>query len=240
MRPPGIFDSAEWQMALGERAALEGLVAQLKPTLAIEIGTAEGGSLDRIAAHSRHVHTFDLDAQLRREYPNVTLHTGDSHELVPAFLEELATAGESVDFVLIDGDHTRAGVRADLENVLSSPAVSRTHIVLHDTTNPGVRAGFMDVSPDKNPKVVFSDPDLVVLHQRLSPLEEPWGGLGLVVVDASGASFPSLKRFERDPNDALRTSSTASALWQAAAPLRSVKRRVRDRLRPVRDRLRER
>ena len=33
-------------------------------------------------------------------------HTGDSHVLLPAFLERLAEAGRTVDFALVDGDHT--------------------------------------------------------------------------------------------------------------------------------------
>ncbi len=40
---------AGWQMSFGERAAFEGLLAQVKPRVAIEIGTAEGGSLKRLA-----------------------------------------------------------------------------------------------------------------------------------------------------------------------------------------------
>ena len=50
----------DWQMAPGERAAIEGLLAQIEPALAIEIGTAQGGSLRRIAHYSAEVHAFDL------------------------------------------------------------------------------------------------------------------------------------------------------------------------------------
>ena len=35
-----ILQDPNWQMSYGERAALEGLLAQLKPELAIEIGRA--------------------------------------------------------------------------------------------------------------------------------------------------------------------------------------------------------
>ena len=54
------FSANPWQMSFGERAAIEGVLAQLRPQLAIEIGTAEGGSLERIAAHSERVISFDL------------------------------------------------------------------------------------------------------------------------------------------------------------------------------------
>ncbi len=47
-------------MRYGERFALEGILESLKPRLAIEIGTAQGGSLRRIAAHAEEVHSFDI------------------------------------------------------------------------------------------------------------------------------------------------------------------------------------
>ena len=78
-----------WQMQQGERFALDGLLAQLRPQLAIEVGTFEGGSLRRIAAHAEHVHAFDLDpkvAELAGELDNVTFHIGDSAELLPQVL----------------------------------------------------------------------------------------------------------------------------------------------------------
>ena len=56
----GILAPSHWQMTFGERAAIEGILAQLRPRVAIEIGTAEGGSLERIAHYSERVHSFDL------------------------------------------------------------------------------------------------------------------------------------------------------------------------------------
>ncbi|MGN6170385.1 MAG: hypothetical protein ACTHQQ_19775, partial [Solirubrobacteraceae bacterium] len=56
------FDTLPWQMDPGERAALDGLLCQLRPKLSIEIGRADGGSLRSIARYSGHVHSFDLAA----------------------------------------------------------------------------------------------------------------------------------------------------------------------------------
>jgi predicted O-methyltransferase YrrM len=180
--------ASPWQMSYGERAALEGIVSQLRPALALEIGTAEGGSLRRIAAHSEEVHSFDLvspSAELAN-VENATFHTGDSHELLPQVLSEFSTAGRSIDFVLVDGDHTAEGVRRDLENVLSSPALKRTMVLLHDTMNPDVRKGIEGVDLHSYEKIALVDLDFVpgYLARREPYRLQLWGGLGLVVVDA--------------------------------------------------------
>src|SRR5688572_15193961 len=103
-----VFADQSWQMTWGERFALEGLVSQLSPALAIEIGTAQGGSLRRIAAHAGEVHSFDIYpkvTELGERLPNVVFHIGDSADLLPAMLTGLAAADRHVDFALVDGDH---------------------------------------------------------------------------------------------------------------------------------------
>ncbi len=173
-------------MMPGERAALEGVVATLEPLLSIEIGTWHGGSLDCISRHSGAVHAFDLERQpdlTPERFPNVTFHIGDSHELLPRFLAHLASEEENVDFALVDGDHSAHGVRRDLEDLLSSPSVGRTVILLHDTLHEHVRAGLDEVDYDRFDKVRFVDFDFVqgrVLREG-PQANELWYGLGLVV-----------------------------------------------------------
>lgn len=190
-----IFTAEPWQMTLGERAALEGVLASLRPQLAIEIGTAEGGSLRRIAAHSREVHSFDLvEPSLPvQEWGDVTLHTGDSHALVPEFLAELSVAGRNVDFVLVDGDHSADGVERDLNDLLASPAIGRTIILVHDTANDEVRRGVERVRFGDHERVALWDPDFVAGHLSHGGAyhHELWGGLGLVVVDPEFPRHPA-------------------------------------------------
>jgi len=140
-----LLSRTNWQMAPGERAALEGLLATVKPPLAIEIGTAQGGSLERIATHGAEVHTFDFEAQVDEPaFPNVTFHDGDNHVLLAGLLDDFERAGRNVDFVLIDADHSTAGVRQDLEDVLTSSAVRETFIVMHQfrARDRSLRAAF--------------------------------------------------------------------------------------------------
>jgi SAM-dependent methyltransferase len=183
----------DWQMSFGERAALEGILSQLKPSLAIEIGTAEGASLARIAAHSEHVHSFDLTApeEKAQALTNVTLHNGDSHVLLSELLAELADGGRNVDFVLVDGDHSSEGVYQDVQDLLESPAVGQTLILLHDTANEFVRAGIERVRFEAFPKVAYVELDFVpgYVFQEKSLLYEMWGGLGLVLVDAKRSAY---------------------------------------------------
>jgi len=195
-----LLEVSPWQMTFGERAALEGVLSQLKPSLAIELGTAEGGSLERLAEHSAEVHSFDLvKPQLAvAEQDHVHLHTGDSHELLPEALERFAREGRNVDFVLVDGDHSTEGVRRDMEDLLESPAVSRCIILMHDTANEVVREGLEQVRYAGYPKVIHVNLDFVAgnLYREKQLLYELWGGLGLVAVDAHRAAY-----FTGDPRE---------------------------------------
>jgi len=175
----------QWVMAPSERAALEGLLVLLRPSLSIEVGTGACGSLESISTHSATVHTFDLrryEDVAPERFANVTFHIGDSHELLPALLRQLAEAGTNVDFALVDGDHTAAGVLRDVEDLLSSPSVEESVIVLHDTLNERVRTGLEAIDYGKFDKVSFVDLDFLPgCVFREGPWKgEAWCGLGLI------------------------------------------------------------
>jgi hypothetical protein len=239
-------------MSFGERAAIEGVLAQLRPRLALEIGTAEGGSLRRIAAHSGRVVSFDLvEPQPEvRELANVELRTGDSHKLLPLELERLSEAGEEVDFVLVDGDHSADGARSDVADLLASDVVANTVILAHDSLNQEVRRGLDEVPYAEIEKVAFVDLDFVGGYV---PAESPtkgecWGGLALIVIDESGAFGPAHegRRPRMEPlsdfvwpateggGDSVDYRSLAAEMegslsWRVTAPLRAVSARLRGR-----------
>jgi hypothetical protein len=217
----------EWQMAPGERAAIEGLLAQIEPALAIELGTAQGGSLRCIARYSDEVHTFDLQPQVVRSlFRNVTFHVGDSHELLPALLDDLARQGRNIDFALVDGDHRATGARQDLEDLLRSPAIRQSTIVMHDTMNEEVRSAFRSIDWADYPHVAYVDLSFTQLDQSRTGLRERWGGLGLVLVDASRSSGCRRGVVRR------REGLSAHAVeigWRLTAPLRTVARGIRHR-----------
>ena len=195
--PLALTRESHSQMSFGERAALEGILAQLAPRLAIEIGTAEGGNLARIASYSAEVHSIDVThEEVAVELPShVTLHTGPSERLLPGLLQELAGAGRPVDFALVDGDHSFEGVANDLRILLRSPTTARSVIVVHDSMNEEVRAGVESVALDDYDKVVYYELDFVpgYMYRSGSARHAVWGGIGLILCDAhrSPAYSPS-------------------------------------------------
>jgi hypothetical protein len=176
-----------WQMSFGERAALEGVVSQLRPGLAVEIGTAEGGSLERIAAHSTEVHSIDVTHEpVTRTLPShVTFHTGSSAQLLAPLLESFVTAGRQLDFALVDGDHSYEGVRDDIAVLLDSGATARCAILVHDTMNAEIRAGIESLRLDDYGKIVYYELDFVpgYMYREGDCSGAVWGGLGLLLTD---------------------------------------------------------
>jgi cephalosporin hydroxylase len=174
-------------MSFGERAALEGVLAQLRPGLAVEIGTAEGGSLERIAAHSTEVHSIDVTHEpVTRTLPShVAFHTGFSGELLTPLLESFVAAGRQLDFALVDGDHSYEGVRADIASLLASDATARCAILVHDTMNAEIRAAIESLQLDNYAKIVYYELDFVpgYMYRDGECSGAVWGGLGLLLTD---------------------------------------------------------
>jgi hypothetical protein len=226
------------QMTFGEQAAIEGVLARLRPRVSIELGTASGGSLSRIAQWSSEVHTFDFAHRVEETaFPNVTFHRGDSGSRLPEVLRELEARGTVVDFVLVDGDHSPDGVQRDVEALLGSTAVVETVIVLHDTANEGVRQGIRSGHPERHGKVVYADLSFVPTFDPESPVSEAWGGLGLIVVDAERSNWPERRAIK--PNVAWSTTTRAAHAWRFVAPGRRLVRPVAYRVRKlVRERAR--
>jgi Methyltransferase domain len=201
-----IFENPIWQMSLGERAAIEGVLTQLKPSLAIEIGSMGGACLRRIGAHAGEAHSFDFNPPSLPMPGNVVLHTGDSHALLPQFLAELAEEGRNVDFVIVDGDHSSEGVRRDIEDLLDSAALARTLILIHDTANECVRRGVDAVRFSAWPKVCHVQLDWIPGQLFAEPglRNELWYGLGLIMVDSARPAYRNGSVYEQRYHPAAR------------------------------------
>lgn len=180
-----LFEDSVWQMSLGERAAVEGVLGALRPRLAIEIGTAEGAALQRIAAHAEEVHAFDLIPSVAvRRRPRGPAH-GELPQAPSRVPARARRRGRSADFALVDGDHSAEGVRRDLEDLLDSPGFARGAILIHDIANEEVRRGVDAVRFEGYPKVTHVELDWVPgqMFAQAELRHELW--FGLVLVDTA-------------------------------------------------------
>lgn len=108
-----------------EILALAKTVAELRPRVVLEIGTAFGGTLfiwSQLASElviGCDITDKSVQRSFYRKFPRfgsrcaVHLLTGDSHNA--EFRKQVVSRlnGRTVDFLFIDGDHTEAGVTAD-------------------------------------------------------------------------------------------------------------------------------
>lgn len=178
-----------WQMTAAERSALLHVLRVARPAHAIEIGTAQGGSLSAIAKFSGQVYTLDKEAScaetLAPQFANVRFLTGSSAETLPPLVEELNAARAALGFVLVDGSHERAKVRADIENLLKfQPTAGDLYVLMHDSFNPNCRAGIAEAGWAASPHVHRVELDFVtgVFHEREGIAGEMWGGFALALL----------------------------------------------------------
>ena len=174
-----------WQMHDSERLALTALLARHRPRCAIEVGTYQGGSLSLLSQYCGMVFSIDIDPTVPTKLgalDGVSFLTGPSAVVLPLLLKELDAAGVPVDFVLIDADHTEAGVRSDLDLVLGYVPKNPLFIAVHDSFNPDCRRGMMSAQWARSPYVHWVDLDFVPgrLVQNGGPFDRQlWGGLAL-------------------------------------------------------------
>jgi hypothetical protein len=174
-----------WQMYDGERLALTGILACQKPHCSIEIGTFFGGSLSLIAQHSSMVFSIDVDPHsITRagHVPNVTFLTGSSSDILPLLFRELTDAGLSVDFILLDGDHSEEGVKRDIGLILQYVPLKPLFVVIHDSFNPACRQGMLDSPWEECPYCHWVELDFVpgrVVDNNEPAQGEAWGGLAV-------------------------------------------------------------
>ncbi|HBE70963.1 MAG TPA: hypothetical protein DDW52_22685 [Planctomycetaceae bacterium] len=161
-----------WQMTRAEKFAFVGLVESIKPEVAIEIGTYKGGSLQILAPNARKVYSLDVSPEprelLQGRFGNVEFLVGPSSELVPQVLAQVERAAESLEFVLIDGDHSKDGVISDIEAVLKFVPKKPLTVVFHDSFHPPCREGILQANWHASPYVHFVEVDFVpgVFHQK--------------------------------------------------------------------------
>lgn len=215
-----------WQMTVAERFALIGLLDVVRPSCAIEIGTADGGSLQVIAAAAGKVYALDTDATIPDRlphFPNVEFRIGDSRQTLPRLLAELEASGTRYQFVLIDADHRADMVREDIASLLRVRPLTRTYILLHDSFNPECRAGIRDAGWEACPFVHEVELDFVQgwYHvpddHRKHLANQMWAGFALAVLEPQDRHRPLVIRESQGFTFSRMAEVSAHALRTAAA-----------------------
>lgn len=181
----GVLDGPA-QMTMGERLLLFALVCGLRPRRVLEVGTCEGGSaLLMRRALDPAARLVCIDPQPRWT-ADMQQSLGENTWLIaapspPAIAPAVQRAGGAIDFVLIDGDHTAAGVERDIVGVVPYLAEGAV-VVLHDAHYWRVQEGIaraLDVVPD------LLDAGMVSVEATPAGIEEEghlvvWGGLRML------------------------------------------------------------
>jgi predicted O-methyltransferase YrrM len=178
-------------MTPAERFLLFTLAFTLRPVRYLEIGTLHGGSAMLVAAAMDAVRNdgrlicLDPNPQIAPDkwstiQHRATLLRGLSPEALP---EARALAGGLFDLILIDGDHTGAGVLRDASGALSV-ASPGSHILFHDCFNPDVASGISEFLRTNVGRVRDAGPLTREITHEPDHNGAPaaWGGLRLVTV----------------------------------------------------------
>jgi hypothetical protein len=175
-----------WQMDYCERATLIPVLQNFRPTISIEVGTYSGGSLAVLSRFSQKVFSLDINP-LSSEYlvgrfPNVAYVIGDSKLELPRILETVEREQSGPTFVLVDGDHSAAGVLADLNNILRFQPRHPTIVMAHDSFNPDCRTGMLQARWADSPHVHLVEIDFQNGYIFEISNGQMWGGLALAVL----------------------------------------------------------
>ena len=185
---PGVTQE-NWQMMPWEKIALTGVLSRIRPKGAIEVGVYYGGSLSLTAPYCDEIVAIDIDPAVHdrfRKPENAEIWITPSDQGIPAAFAHFSSKGVPVNYVLIDGDHSTAGVVRDIELVLAQRPTEPMVVLMHDSGNPDTRAGILAVDWAKNPYLQFVDLDFVpgqiIEHAVVDGKGEIWGGIALALL----------------------------------------------------------
>lgn len=190
-----------WLMNQAEKILLFYFLERIKPEMSIEIGTHYGGSLKPISDFSKKVYSFDVyhGNVNKKNFSNVKFITGNSRETVPKIIAKLNQSKKHLEFVLIDGDHSKYGVKSDIENILKYEPKKPLYILMHDSFNPICRSGMLEADWKKSPYVHFVDVDFLhgTMYEKESFGSQLWHGFALAILLPEKRTFQlSISRSE--------------------------------------------
>jgi hypothetical protein len=180
----------EWQMSRSEKYCLIELLKTIEPDVSIEIGTYKGGSLQVLSQFSKQVYSLDISPEpkknLKSKFNNVEFKIGESHKIINELIHEIHDEKRKLNFILIDGDHSKNGVVKDLEAILSYKFKNPLTIILHDSFNPQCREGIKSIDYSKYKFIEHIEIDYITgCFSPNKDFREMWGGFCLIKINPS-------------------------------------------------------
>ncbi|CAB4151355.1 Methyltransferase domain containing protein [uncultured Caudovirales phage] len=144
--------------------------------IAVEIGSYNGGCLH--AYKEIFEKTISIDLEIRSRLKEVDYIIGDSKKALPLLKETIGVKNTKIDFLMIDGDHSYEGVKADFN-------------LYHKLVRKGGIIAFHDILDTQLHRELFCRVDLfwneINKDERFEAYEiiesdGVWGGIGILVV----------------------------------------------------------
>ena len=164
----GILNS-DWLMSAREKLVLIGLLHCLKPKKVLELGYHRGGATKWLSEFSEQVITVDVN-EFVADAPNLfnNLEAWNCPTLEAAF--RIKKENLFFDLAIIDADHSRQAVSADINGIISYSDI----ILMHDSFNPDCRKGIIDALQKQKSHAYYLD-----FIPSISKKDGLWGGLAI-------------------------------------------------------------
>jgi hypothetical protein len=159
----------DWLMSTREKLGLIGLLHCLKPKKVLELGYHRGGATKWLSQFSEQVISVDVN-EFVADAPNL-FHNVESWNCPT--LEAASRIKKDhlfFDLAIIDADHSRQAVSADINGIISHSEI----ILMHDSFNPDCRKGMVDALKNQDSHAYYLD-----FITSLSKSDGLWGGLAI-------------------------------------------------------------
>ena len=164
----GILNS-DWLMSTREKLGLIGLLHCLKPKKVLELGYHRGGATKWLSAFSEQVISVDVN-EFVSNAPNLFHNVEAWHCPTLEAASRIKKGNLFFDLVIIDADHSRKAVSADINGVISHSDI----VLMHDSFNPDCRKGIIDALKNQKSHAYYLD-----FIPSISKNDGLWGGLAI-------------------------------------------------------------
>ena len=164
----GILNS-DWLMSTREKLALIGLLHCIKPKKVLELRHHRGGATKWLSELSEQVITADVN-EFAADAPNLFNNVEAWNCTTLEAASRIKTEDLFFDLAIIDADHARQSVSADLNGIINHSDI----ILMHDSFNADCRKGMIDALQNQKSHAYYLD-----FIPAVSKKDGLWGGLAI-------------------------------------------------------------